>query len=188
LLRSLAIIYNRYARQLATLALFFLAAESFAAPKPTASQLAAITERGRMLAGYDTAAWQATDAVMAAHPKAGSLGRYIALKTTTGWVVDFGRLNLTGDKFLVAYEAAQTGGSAHFEVRTFDPMREDTGWNLAAAKGIEAVMRDFHGANRPYNIAVLPAEREGMYVYVYPAQVKNGVYPLGGGWRTLNNE
>jgi hypothetical protein len=107
------------------------------------------------------------------------MGRYIARKTEAGWVVDFGRLNEAGDKFLVAYEATQTGSSARFEIRGFDPMREDTGWNLAAAKGIETAMRDFHGADRPYNIAVLPAERDGMYVYLYPAQVKAGVYPLG---------
>jgi hypothetical protein len=44
---------------------------------------------------------------------------------------------------------------------------------------METVMKDFAGASRPYNIAVLPAEREGMYVYLYPAQVKAGVYPLG---------
>jgi hypothetical protein len=141
--------------------------------------LAAITERGRMLAEYDTAAWQATDAVTAAHPKADSTGRYIARKTLAGWVVDFGRLNGTGDRFLVAYEATQTGSQAHFEVRSFQPMREDTGWNLAAAKGIETAMRSFHGAGRAYNIAVLPAEREGMYLYLYPAQIKNGIYPLG---------
>jgi hypothetical protein len=94
-------------------------------------------------------------------------------------VVDFGRLNGTGDRFLVAYEAVQTGSSTHFEARSFQPMREDTGWNLAAAKGIETAMRSFHGASRAYNIAVFPAEREGIYVYLYPAQIKNGIYLLG---------
>jgi hypothetical protein len=107
------------------------------------------------------------------------VSRYIARKTDTGWVVDFGRLNEAGDKFLLAYEAVQTGNAAQFEVRGFDPTTEDTGWNLASAKGIETAMRDFGGASRPYNIAVLPAEREGMYVYLYPAQVKAGVYPIG---------
>lgn len=105
--------------------------------------------------------------------------RYIARKTDVGWVVDFGRLNESGDKFLLAYEAVQTGNAARFEVRGFDPVREDTGWNLAAAKGIETAMRDFGGSSRPYNIAVLSAEHQRMYVYVYPAQVEAGVYPLG---------
>ncbi len=159
--------------------LLFVTVKADATHRPSATEQAAITERGRLLAEYDTAAWQATDAVMAAHPKADGSGRYVARKTEAGWVVDFGRLNSTGDKFLVGYEAVQVGSSAKFEVRRFDPMREDIGWNLAAAKGIETAMRDFGGASRPYNIAVLPAEREGMYVYLYPAQVKEGVYPLG---------
>lgn len=150
-----------------------------ASSRPSATELAAITERGRLLAQYDAAAWHATDAVMASHPKANPSGRYIAHKTVAGWVVDFGRLNETGDKFLVAHEAVQTGSSAQFEVRSFDLLREDTGWNLAAAKGIEAAMRDFGKADRPYNVAVLPAANGSLYVYLYPAQVKEGVYPLG---------
>jgi hypothetical protein len=156
-----------------------MVAGATASPKPSPRELAAITARGVLLAEYDTAAWQATDAVKAVHPVEGRVGRYIARKTDAGWVVDFGRLNEAGDKFLVAYEAVQTGNAALFEVRGFDPIREDTGWNLAAAKGIETAMRDFRGASRPYNIGVLPAERQSMYVYLYPAQVKAGVYPLG---------
>ncbi|MGA2170937.1 MAG: hypothetical protein ABSG62_22355 [Terracidiphilus sp.] len=163
----------------ATVGLFFFSAEVTASSKPSAVVLSAITERGRLLADYDTAAWQSTDAVMAAHPKADPSGRYIAHKTEAGWVVDFGRLNSTGDKFLVTYEATQTGSPTRFEVKGFSPVREDTGWNLAAAKGIETAMKDFGGSDRPYNIAVLPAKRGGLYVYLYPAQVKAGVYPLG---------
>jgi hypothetical protein len=132
-----------------------------------------------MLAEYDTAAWQATDAVMAAHPKAEPSGRYIAHKSPAGWVVDFGRLNSTGDKFEIAFEALQTGSPVRIEVKEFDPAREDTGWNLAAARGIEAAMRDFGKTDRPYNVAVLPVRDGGMYVYLYPAQVKAGIYPLG---------
>jgi hypothetical protein len=141
--------------------------------------LISISERGSLLAAYDRAAWQATDAVKAAHPGKDLVGRYIARKTHTGWTVDFGYLNQAQDKFLVAHEAIQGGGSTKFTVKSFDPALEDTGWNLAAAKGIAVAMRDFDEPSRPYNIAVLPAEREGMYVYLYPAQVVAGVYPLG---------
>ena len=150
-----------------------------AAPRPSAAELAAITSRGRMLAAYDTVAWQATDAVVAAHPKADSSGRYIAHLTETGWVVDFGRLNGAGDKFIVDYEATQVNGSARFEVKSFTPQREDGGWNLAAAKGIETATRDFGRTDRPYNIAAFPRQSGDLYVYLYPAQVKAGVYPLG---------
>ena len=170
---------SRLACQLAIFTLLFLATEAKASGKPSDAELAAITQRGVLLAEYDTAAWQATDAVMAAHPIEVRIGRYIARKTDAGWVVDFGRLNQTEDKFLVAYETVQVGSPAKFEVRSFDPMKEDTGWNLVAAKAIDTVMRDFGGTSRPYNIAVLSAEREGMHVYLYPAQVKAGVYPLG---------
>jgi hypothetical protein len=162
-----------------------VAAETTASSKPSDAELAAITARGVLLAEYDTAAWQATDAVTAAHPIEGRIGRYIARKTETGWVVDFGRLSATGDKFLLAYEAVQTSNPARFTVRSFDPAREDTGWNLAAAKAVDTAARDFGATDRPYNIAVLPAEHGGLYVYLYPAQVKEGVYPLGADVRYL---
>ena len=47
---------------------------------PTKEELAAITDRGRDLAGYDAAAWHASDAVQAKQPKEGSVVRYIARK------------------------------------------------------------------------------------------------------------
>jgi hypothetical protein len=93
--------------------------------------------------------------------------------------VDFGRLNDAGDKFLVGYEAVPARSSAAFEVKSFNPEREDTGWNLAAAKGIEAATKDFEKTNRPYNVAAFPKTSGGMYVYLYPAQVEANVYPLG---------
>jgi hypothetical protein len=156
---------------------FVLPQDANATSKPSTAELAAITERGRMLAEYDTAAWQATDALMAAHPKTEPSGRYIAHKSPAGWVVDFGRLNPSGDKFLVVYEAVQAG--SQYKVRNFNPAREDAGWNLAAAKGIEAAMGDFGKTGRPYNVAALPITNGSLYVYLYPAQVKADVYPLG---------
>ena len=152
---------------------------------PSAAELAAITARGQMLAAYDTAAWQATDAVMATHPRAKSSGRYIARLTEAGWVVDFGNLNASGDKFLVRYEAMQTAGPSHFDVKSFDPVREEGGWDLAAARGIETASNNLGQTDRPYNIAVLPKSSGGLYVYLYPAQVRAGVYPLGADVRYL---
>jgi hypothetical protein len=165
------------------LAILSMGAE--ASNPPSATELAAITERGRLLAAYDWVAWHATDAVMTDHPKADPTGRYIARKTDAGWVVDFGRLSTTGDSFLVADEATQMGGSAKFQVRTFDGARKDTGWNLSAARAIETASGDFGETDRPYNIAVLPAGGGRLYVYLYPAQTDAGVYPLGGDVRYL---
>ncbi len=176
-MRFSSIRYKCLSRLLAALALLISAVVANALQKPTSAELAAITDRGGLLAEYDAAAWHATDSVLGAHPKEGASKRYIARKTEAGWVVDFGRLSTAGDKFLVVSEAVQAG--EQYTVKSFDPEREDTGWNLAAAKGIETAARDFHGADRLYNVAVLPAEGGGLYVYLYPAQVKEGVYPVG---------
>jgi hypothetical protein len=153
-----------------------------ASSRPSDDALAAITARGKLLAGYDAAAWQSTDAVTASHPADGLIERYIARKTNAGWVVDFGRLNSSGDKFLVAYEAVQTGSPAGYEVKSFSPVREDVGWNLSAAKAVELATRDFGPTTRPYNIAVLPGDTGSLYVYLYPAQVQAGVYGVSSGY------
>ena len=65
--------------------------------------------------------------------------------------------------------------------------RENEGFFLFAARAIELALKDFGSANRPYNVAVLPAPTEQLYVYVYPAQTKARVYPLGGDVRYLMN-
>jgi hypothetical protein len=156
-------------------------------PKPSEQTLAEISARGIELAQYDQAAWHATDAVQASQPAESKVERFIARKTPsgTGWIVDFGRLNSTSDKFLVAYEALQTDAPEHFEVKMFEPEREDSGFDLAAVLAIDLSLKDFGEATRPYNVAVLPAPSEGLFVYVYPAQVKDGIYPYGGDVRYL---
>jgi len=149
-------------------------------PKLSDTELAEITKRGILVADYDAAAWHASDAVTATHPDDNAVTRYIARNTENGWVVDFGRLNESGDKFLVAYEAVQKGDSEHFAVTVNTPAREDVGWDLFAARGIDVTLKDFRGESRSYNVVVLPTALGGMFVYVYPAQVKAGVYPVGG--------
>jgi hypothetical protein len=54
------------------------------------NELGAITDRGRDLAGYDAAAWHASDAMQALHPKEGTVVRYIGRKFGNNWVVAFG--------------------------------------------------------------------------------------------------
>jgi hypothetical protein len=147
--------------------------------------LAGITQRGSVLAAYDLASWHATDAVQATHPPGGKVQRYIARQTATGWTVDFGRLNADATKFLTAYEAIQSDAPTHFAVGQFDPEREDIGFNLFAARGIELALRDFGSFTRPYNVAALRTGSAGILVYLYPAQTKDGVYPYGGDVRYL---
>ena len=110
---------------------------------PTKEDLAAITERGRDLAGYDTAAWHASDAVQAKQPKEGSVVRYIARKIDKRWVVAFGRLDEKGEKFLIAYEATQGNKPEVFDVKEMTPPKEDTGFFLSAAKAIDTSLKDF---------------------------------------------
>jgi hypothetical protein len=100
-------------------------------------------------------------------------------------MVAFGRFNEKRDKFLIAYEASQGKNPKEFNVKKFETPKEDTGFFLATAKAIETCLSDFKGAARPYNVAVLPAASNQIYVYLVPAQTKEGVYPLGGDTRYL---
>ncbi len=154
---------------------------------PTNEELAAITERGRSLAGYDAAAWHASDALQAKEIKPGSVIRYIARKTDRGWTVAFGRLDK--DKFLIAYEATQGKEPDQFDIREFDPPKEDSGFFRSAAKAIDVALKEFiehfEGQQRPYNVAVLPAEKGQSWVYLVPAPTKSNVWPLGGDVRYL---
>jgi hypothetical protein len=147
---------------------------------PTTNDLAAITERGKLLYEYDQAAWHGTDAVQTANPKTVEGQRYIAKKESGKWRVVFGKLNEERTRFVITYEADEQATLRQFAVRQQPAERQDEGFFLFAARAIEIAMKDFGGAGRPYNIAVLPAPSEKMFVYLYPAQTKPRVYPLGG--------
>lgn len=166
----------------ALLVTLLLASIVFAAKKSplSAAELAQITARGRLLAEYDQAAWHSTDAVQALKPPEGTVKRYVAEKTDAGWVVAYGRLNETQDKFLIVYEALQGSSLQQFTVKQNDPPKEDAGFYLHAAKAIDTALRDFQGEKRPYNVMVLPADSGQLYAYVVPAQTEDGIYPLGG--------
>jgi hypothetical protein len=160
--------------------LLVLPAYSKKAPVISQTELAQITERGRLLYAYDQAAWHATDAVQATNPQKEEVDHFIAHQTDKGWEVAFGHLNEARDAFLVAYLATQGKTLQEFSVEHLVPPKQDTGFYLVAAKAIDLALRDFHGEKRPYNVAVLPASTGQLYVYVLPAQTENGKYPLGG--------
>jgi hypothetical protein len=167
--------------------ILFLTAASSAGKKKQAADpvMPDVTARGRVLYEYDQAAWHATDAVRAMDPPDQMVGRYLALKSDTGWTVAFGHLNEQRDKFLIGYEATQGATLREFTVKKFDPPQEDTTFYLAAAKAFDTARLDFQGEKRPYNIAVLPAPPNQLYVYVVPAQTKDEIFPLGGDVRYL---
>ena len=143
-------------------------------------ELDQITARGRLLFEYDFAAWHATDVVQPLNLPEGSIAAYVAQKKGTEWTVVWGRFNESRDRLLIVYEAAQGASREKFEVRKHDPPLEDTGFYFLAAKALQTGLADFGRASRPYNSVVLPAPSGEFYVYLLPAQTKNGVYPLGG--------
>lgn len=152
---------------------------------PKSEELAAVTEWGRLLYEYDQAAWHASDAVQMANPKNIEGQRYIAKKENGKWEVVFGRLSDDRSRFGISYEASEQATLRQFAVKQEPAEREDEGFFLYAARAIEVAMKDFGSANRPYNFAVLPGPEEQLYVYLYPAQTKARVYPLGGDVRYL---
>jgi hypothetical protein len=160
--------------------------------RPSDAELAATTERGRMLAEYDAAAWHATDAVQMANPKNAAGEQYLAKKENGRWTVVFGAVDAEKTKFVIAYEAEQLANAKEFAVKKDQAAKDDTGFYLFAARALGLALTDFGLASRPYNVAVLPANGSNatgsasdLYVYVYPAQTKQGVYTLGGDVRYL---
>ncbi len=169
----------------AAVAVIVLRAGAQEAVPPTAEALAAISERGQLLYEYDQAAWHATDAVQMANPKTVEGQHCIARKVNGNWTVVFGKLHEEGSRFGITYEANEQATLRDFAVRKEPEEREDEGFFLYAARAIEVATKDFGVVKRPYNVAVLPARAEQLYVYLYPAQTGARVYPLGGDVRYL---
>lgn len=156
---------------------------------PTKAELAAIVKRGRDLAGYDAAGWYGSDAVMAKNPKPGTISGYVARYTNKGWVAAFGRFDDKKSAYLIVYEACEGKKPGMYEVETFDPPKRDTGFFLMAARAVETTLKDFiahfQGEQRRYNVAVLPAQKDELWVYFVPAPTEPNVWPLGGDVRYL---
>lgn len=173
-------------RAVATLVLVGLSCASpLVAQKATPlseSELAAITSRGRLIAEYNDASRRAAASIQSRKP-AGEITRYIARKTTAGWVVVFGRFSEGKDSFLIVHEV--TLENSQLDVKTNDPPEADTGFFFAAAKAIETAMQNAQLEKRPYISCLLPTDSSQFYVYVLPAQTQQDVYPLGGDTRFL---
>lgn len=148
------------------------------------AELKEITNRGRLLAEYDVAAWHSTDAVMAMNPEKGGVSGYIARKTGNAWTVVYGRLNQSKDKFLIVFEAIQQTSPTEFKVQRFEKPKEDRDFFLNAARAFETTKAVFSPAeNRPYNAAILPENDGRFLVYFVPAQTQTGIFPIGGDTR-----
>lgn len=152
---------------------------------PSSAELAAISDRGRALTEYDQAAWHATDAVQMANPKTTEGQHCLAKKENGKWTVVFGALSADNSKFLIAFEARPSAKPQEFSIVKNEPALADVGFYLFAARALELAIQDFGKTSRPYNTAALPARENQLYVYLYPAPTKPGVYPLGADVRYL---
>lgn len=142
--------------------------------------LAAVTARGRAMYEYDQCAWHGTDAIFAMHPDMTDAARYLCLKTQAGWDLVFPKWNATHDRLLVAYEAKEGSTQADYTAVKYDPPREAPENLIATERALELAISDFGSVKRPYNTAVLPAGDGNLYVYLYPSQTTDDVWPLGG--------
>jgi len=157
-----------------------LAQEKAAEPK---LDLAAITARGRALYAYDQAAWHGTDAIFALKPDTKGLAHYICSMTATGWVIVFPQWNEAHDQLLVIYEAREKDGK--FVARKLDTPAAADSDLVAKERALELVIADFPKPNRPYNTAILPAPDGNLFVYLYPGQTTQNVWPIGGDLRYI---
>lgn len=158
------------------------AAQPAAAQAPAcadAQRLAEATTRGRLLAAYDRAAWNGTDALAGLAPPPGAITQYVARATPAGWTVAFGRLTAGRDSFLVAYEARPTERAGRYTARRVAPERADTDTLLRAARALRTAGDAFGAVSRRYNAAALPDGQGGWWVYLVPAPSVWGVWPLG---------
>ncbi|GAC1657653.1 MAG: hypothetical protein NVS4B3_24450 [Gemmatimonadaceae bacterium] len=147
-------------------------------------ELRGISLRGWRLAQFDEVAWHATDAVLAGRAPDTAVRHYIPRKTGDAWQVAFGHLSAARDTFLVSYEAQLSRGDSVFRVSALAPPRRDTGYFLRAARAIDVARAAFGSVDRPYNVAVIPADQNEWWVYLYPAST-TGVWPLGADERFL---
>lgn len=153
------------------------------ADAPSRAELDAITERGKVLAAYDQAAWHSTDAVLALKPRDGAVTLYIPRQTPTGWVVAFGHLVGAGNAFIIEYEATSRTADGPFIANAVQPPRRDIDYFLRSARAIELAKGDFPFLNHQYNVAALPTAAGDWWVYLIPGQTKPDVWPLGGDGR-----
>jgi hypothetical protein len=147
-------------------------------PAPPKVDFAGITARGHALFAYDQAAARGTDAIFALKPDPKGLAHYVCTLTPAGWVVSVPRWNEARDELLVVYEAREKSGK--FVARKLDkPVPADSDL-VAKERALELATADFPAPKRRYNMAVLPGPDGNLYVYLYPGQTREDVWPLGG--------
>jgi hypothetical protein len=148
--------------------------------KELRTYLEGVSERGRLLYEYDQAASHGTDAFLELKPDTLGLGHYVCIMQDNGWSVLFGSWNDDHTKFRIRYEADEINHTGEFTAKKFDLPKEAPASVIAMEHAIDLVLSDFQGEKRSYNVSVLPTPENNFYVYIYPAQVNDDIWPLGG--------
>lgn len=84
------------------------------------------------------------------------------------------------NRLLVAYAATESSEAGKFVARGHDPPWEGADNLIAKERALELALASYSHPNRPYNSAILAAPGGSLYVYLYPAQEKDSIWPLGG--------
>lgn len=123
---------------------------------------------------------------MARHPAPELLQGYVARQRGDRWDVAFGKPSAGRDTFYVTFEVRQRDSDPNaFDVVPLSPARAETGYYARAMRAIALATADFGPQNRPYNPVVLERPNGLLWVYLIPAQLRVGVYPLGADVRYL---
>lgn len=153
--------------------------------EPDPNELKKITKRGKQLAEYDAVIWQASDSLAKLKPNKDKIKQYVAKKINGQWQVAFGELK--NDSFSIYAQAYQDKKNVdHFEVKIKDGL--DGTEFLNEARAFETAYQAFIKTNkidRQYNVLMIPAPKDQIYVYLVPAALKKDIYPLGGDSRFL---
>jgi hypothetical protein len=142
--------------------------------------LAGVSERGRAIYEYDQAAWHGTDAFFALKPDTKGLAHYICINTPSGWKVVFPKWNEAHDRMSIVYEARQSNKPGTYVAVKFTKPIEAKEELVSRERALDVATADFGAPKRPFNSAILPAAGGNLYVYFYPGQTKEDVFPLGG--------
>ncbi|HEX2962682.1 MAG TPA: hypothetical protein VHO43_12865 [Ignavibacteriales bacterium] len=147
------------------------------------SELRKVETLGRQLYEYDMACWVASDSLMASNPDQSTLGTFLAARENGVWKVGFGRLSDNSDSFLLFHEAVYNPKENTCKVTSFKEPKRNTGFYFNAAKALEKMFAAVKPEAPPYNFAIIPAGKDNLYLYFYPAQASYSTYRFGGDTR-----
>lgn len=150
---------------------------------PSAEEMATIVERGREIAGYERAAIGATDLLLAGKPDYSRMDLYVAVHTDQRWRVYFGKLDDSGNRFLIAYAYACSDEVCQ-EIKSM-PNSEPAHMDLPPlARAVKLASKSFEADSQlTYNTNVFREPDSSITVYVTPGSTTPETVLLGGDFK-----